>query len=201
MMSDDIEGFFTNVDVTAAIAAHERIVQLYLDPFRNKRKVGKRKFQATARNSGKIYVPYAKSEKPVPGNYNKSKIPGRYSTVRLDELTRIIQWTTDYRTFTLGTLVLKQKRGLFQGCPLSVYLALSIAFISEHDALLSPLGNIVRGLRYVDDKMGITITENTPIKIQEAKGTLLEYNQIYHDSQVKEESPVWQTPNNVKYVY
>ena len=57
MMSDDIEGFFTNVDVTAAIAAHERIVQLYLDPFRNKRKVGKRKFQATARNSGKIYVP------------------------------------------------------------------------------------------------------------------------------------------------
>ena len=76
--------------------------------------------------------------------------------MRLDELTRIIQWTTDYRTFTLGTLVLKQKRGLFQGCPLSVYLALSIAFISEHDALLSPLGNIVRGLRYVDDKMGIT---------------------------------------------
>lgn len=202
MMSDDIEGFFTNVDVTAAIAAHERIVQLYLDPFRNKRKVGKRKFQATARNSGKIYVPYAKSEKPVPGNYNKSKIPGRYSTVKLDELTRIIQWTTDYRTFTLGTLVLKQKRGLFQGCPLSVYLALSIAFISEHDARLSPLGNIVRGLRYVDDKMGITITENTPIKIQEAKETLLEYNQIYHDSlTVKEEPPVWQTPNDVKYVY
>ena len=202
MMSDDIEGFFTNVDVTAAIAAHERIVQLYLDPFRNKRKVGKRKFQATARNSGKIYVPYAKSEKPVPGNYNKSKLSGRYSTVKLDELTRIIKWTTDYRTFTLGTLVLKQKRGLFQGCPLSVYLALSIAFISEHDALLSPLGNIVRGLRYVDDKMGITITENTPIKIQEAKETLLEYNQIYHDSlTVKEEPPVWQTPDNVKYVY
>ena len=55
MMSDDIEGFFTNVDATAVIAAHELIVQLYLDPFRNKRKGTK--FQATARNSGNIYVP------------------------------------------------------------------------------------------------------------------------------------------------
>jgi hypothetical protein len=98
--------------------------------------------------------------------------------------------------------VLKQKRGLFQGCPLSVYLALSIAFISEHDALLSPLGNIVRGLRYVDDKMGITIAENTPIKIQEAKDVLVEYNQIYHESlMVKEEAPILQTPDIVKYVY
>ena len=28
MMSDDIEGFFTNVDVEAAIAAHERVIQI-----------------------------------------------------------------------------------------------------------------------------------------------------------------------------
>ena len=29
-------------------------------------------------------------------------------------------------------------------------------------------------VRYVDDKMGITITENNPIKIQEAKEMLIE---------------------------
>ena len=48
----------------------------------------------------------------------------------------------------------------------------------------------------------IRITENNPIKIQEAKETLVEYNQIYHLSlAVKEEAPIWLTPNIVKYVY
>jgi len=38
---------------------------------------------------------------------------------------------------------------LFQGCPLSVYLALSIAFISEHDTSLTMMGHSIRGCRYV----------------------------------------------------
>ena len=147
MMSDDIEGFFTNVDAEAAIAAHERVIQIYLAQFANKKRVGKRRFQATARNSNKIYVPVAKNIKPGPGCQNTSKFTGKYSTVRLKELTAIIRWTTQYRTFTLGTLTLKQKCGLFQGCPLSVYLALSIAFVSEHDARLSTLGRSIQGLR------------------------------------------------------
>ena len=44
MMSDDIEGFFTNVDVDAAIAAHERMIQLYLVQYANKKKVRKRRY-------------------------------------------------------------------------------------------------------------------------------------------------------------
>ena len=39
MMSDDIEGFFTNVDLEAAIEAHERIIELYLTQYANKKKV------------------------------------------------------------------------------------------------------------------------------------------------------------------
>ena len=177
--SDDIEGFFTNVDVDAAITAHERVIQLYLLQFANKQRVGKRRFQATSRNSNKIYVPLAKTIKPQPGHYNTTKLPGKYSTVKLQEMTKIIQWTTQYRTFTLGNLMLKQKNGLFQGCPLSVYLALSIAFISEHDARLSTMGKTVHGLRYVDDKLGITVSENNPEAIAVANEILKEYNTIY----------------------
>ena len=200
--SDDIEGFFTNVDVDAAIAAHERIIELYLIQFANKYRVGKRRFQATSRNSNKIYVPLAKTIKPQPGHYNTAKLPGRYSTVKLQEMTKIIQWTTQYRTFTLGTLTLKQKSGLFQGCPLSVYLALSIAFISEHDARLSTMGRTVQGLRYVDDKLGITVSENNPEAIAVAHEILKEYNDIYHPSlTVKEEPPVLITPTETKYIY
>ena len=112
MMSDHIEGFFTNVDVEAAIEAHERIIQLYLAQFANKKKVGKRRFQATSRNSKKIFVPIAKTSKPGPGWCNVTKFPGKYSTIQLKELTKIIRWATQYRTFTLGTLVLKQKSGV-----------------------------------------------------------------------------------------
>ena len=202
MRSDDIEGFFTNVDVDAAILAHERIVQLYMAQFANKKKVGKRKYQATSRNSNKIFVPLAKSVKSAPGHYNTSKISGKYSTVILKEMTAIIRWTTQYRTFTLGKMILKQKFGLFQGCPLSVYLALSIAFVAEHEARLSTLGKAIRGLRYVDDKIGITIAENNPLMIQSAKDNLAEYNQFYHHSlSVKEELPVWTTPGISKYLY
>ena len=202
MMSDDIEGFFTNVDAEAAIAAHERVIQIYLAQFANKKRVGKRRFQATARNSNKIYVPVAKNIKPGPGCQNTSKFAGKYSTVRLKELTAIIRWTTQYRTFTLGTLTLKQKCGLFQGCPLSVYLALSIAFVSEHDARLSTMGRSIQGLRYVDDKMGITIAENNQAAITTAKLELAEYNNIYHQSlTVKEEKPVQSKPGCTKYIY
>ena len=123
-----------------AILAHERIVQLYMAQFANKKKVGKRKYQATSRNSNKIFVPLAKSVKSAPGHYNTSKISGKYSTVILKEMTAIIRWTTQYRTFTLGKMILKQKFGLFQGCPLSVYLALSIAFVAEHEARLIYIG-------------------------------------------------------------
>ena len=104
--------------------------------------------------------------------------------------------------FTLGTLILKQKFGLFQGCPLSVYLALSIAFVAEHDARLSTLGTSIRGLRYVDDKMGITIAENNQIAIQQAELDLKEYNEFYHHSlSVKEEPPVQKGPQITKYIY
>ena len=202
MMSDDIEGFFTNVDVEAAIGAHERIIQIYLAQFAYKTKVGKRRFQATARNSKKIFVPIAKTVKPGPGWCNVTKFPGKYSTVQLKELTKIIRWTTQHRMFTLGTLVLKQKSGLFQGCPLSVYLALSIAFVSEHDARLSTMGKTIQGLRYVDDKMGITIAENNSTAIDKAKEALMEYNSVYHHSlTVKEEMPVSTTPGCTKYIY
>jgi hypothetical protein len=202
MRSDDIEGFFTNVDLEAAIEAHERIIELYLTQYANKKKVGKRRFQATSRNCKKIFVPIAKTSKPGPGWCNVTKFPGKYSTIQLKELTKIIRWATQYRTFTLGTLVLKQKSGLFQGCPLSVYLALSIAFVSEHDARLSTIGKAIQGLRYVDDKMGITIVENNPMAITTAKELLLEYNDIYHQSlTVKEEMPIMSTPGCTKYIY
>ena len=202
MMSDDIEGFFTNVDVDAAIAAHERIIQLYLAQYANKKKVGKRRYQATARNSNKIFVPMAKSVKPGPGHYNTSKFSGKFSTVKLQEMTKVIKWTTQYRTFTLGTLLLKQKFGLFQGCPLSVYLALSIAFVAEHEARLSTLGTSIRGLRYVDDKMGITVAENNQVAIQQAKSDLKECNDFYHHSlSVKEEPPVHTSQGITKYIY
>ena len=202
MMSDDIEGFFTNVDVDAAIAAHERVIQLYLHQYTKKKKVGKRKYQATARNSNQIFVPRAKTVKPGPGHYNTSKFPGKFSTVKVKEMTTVIRWTTQFRTFTLGKLLLTQKSGLFQGCPLSVYLALSIAFIAEHDASLSTLGKSIRGLRYVDDKMGITMAENNPAAIQQAKSNLKEYNSVYHHSlSVKEEPPVQSKQGITKYVY
>ena len=117
-------------------------------------------------------------------------------------MTKVIRWATKYRTFALGKILLKQKFGLFQGCPLSVYLALSIAFISEHDARLSNLGMLIRGLRYVDDKMGITIAENNPISIHAAETNLVEYNQFYHSSlSVKEETPVQQRLGITKYIY
>ena len=201
MMSDDIEGFFTNVDLEAAIEAHERIIELYLTQYANKKKVGKRRFQATSRHCKKIFVPIAKTSKPGPGWCNVTKFSGKYSTIQLKELTKIIRWATQYRTFTLGTLVLKQKSGLFQGCPLSVYLALSIAFVSEHDARLSTIGKAIQGLRYVDDKMGITIAENNPMAIIAARALLLEYNDIYHQSlTVKEEMPIMSTPGCTKYI-
>ena len=99
-------------------------------------------------------------------------------------------------------MILKQKFGLFQGCPLSVYLALSIAFVAEHEARLSTLRKTIRGLRYVDDKIGVTIAENNPLMIQSAKDNLAEYSQIYHHSlSVKEELPVWTAPGISKYLY
>ncbi len=111
------------IDVDTAISAHERVIRLYRLQFANKRRIGKRRFQATARNSNRIFVPLAKTIKPQPGHYNTAKLSGKYSTIKLQEMTKIIQWTTQYRTFTLGTLALRQKSGLFQGCPLSVYLS------------------------------------------------------------------------------
>ena len=122
-MSDDIEGFFANVNVEAAIEAHERIIQLYSAQFLHKKRQGKRKHQATSLNTKKVFVPLAKAAKPTPGYLGTSKIPGKFSTVQLKDLTPIIRWTSKYRTFTLGKLILRQKDGLFQGCPLSVYLS------------------------------------------------------------------------------
>ena len=114
-------------------------------------------------------------------------------------MTKIIRWTTQYRTFTLGRLLLKQKFGLFQGCPLSVYLALSIAFIAEHDARLSTLGKAIRGMRHVDDKMGITISENNPLALQQAKDDLIKCSEFYHESfSVKEEPPIISSSKNLK---
>ena len=61
MMSDDIEGFFTNVDVDAAIMAHERIIQLYMAQYAKKEKSGEtkissdcKKFQQDLRSNRKI---------------------------------------------------------------------------------------------------------------------------------------------------
>lgn len=201
-MSDDIEGFFTNVNVDAAIEAHERIICLYQIQFANKKRQGKRRFQPTARNSKKVFVPLAKTVKPIPGYQDTSKIPGKYSTVQLKDLTPIIKWTAQYRTFTLGKLILRQKDGLFQGCPLSVYLALAIAFVSEHDASLTTIGRSIRGCRYVDDKMNFTISENNAPSILLAKDNLKLFNSTYHPSlTVKEEQAVSTLAGVTKYVY
>jgi hypothetical protein len=149
-----------------------------------------------------VFVPLAKTVKPIPGYQDTSKIPGKFSVVQLKDLTPIIKWTARYRTFTLGKLILRQKDGLFQGCPLSVYLALAIAFVSEHDASLTTIGKSIRGCRYVDDKMNFTIAENNPISILQAKENLKKFNDTYHPSlTVKEEPAISTVPGATKYVY
>jgi len=149
-VSDDVEGCYGALDPAEALVWWHRFVKLATDTLK--------------RSERSCYVG-APSEHVSLANVPPYRRPERAILFDLDTITRIIEWSIQFRYIKLGKLILWQCNGLFQGCPLSVILTLVALTMSE----LSAPSPMVRSLRYVDDKLSVITlrrAEWSPARVQ-----------------------------------
>lgn len=135
-LMDDMSGFYTSLN---RIGVLER-AKYVLDRFKERHR--KPRHWLRLQCHGNFPVRFGKSSSDD------------YVSVHVDDVQDVLQWATNFSCFMLGTVMLEQVLGLFQGCALSVILALMTAAADEAHwlALLGADRPLVCGLRYVDDR-------------------------------------------------
>ena len=134
---DDMSGFYTCLDRNGVLQR----AQYVLD-----------KFKSNVRRS-KHWISVPRRMK-IPTRFGKSSNDDRYVHIHVDEIIDVLKWASQFSSFMLGKHFLEQSLGLFQGCALSVILALFTASADE-DRWLNSLGadrNLVFVFRYFDDR-------------------------------------------------
>ena len=156
--SDDVVGCYGALDPGVALQLWEK--------FADRMKESAKKGQCCA------YVA-CPNDPVVLGSEASYRRPQGAVVYDLDTITEIMRYTLRFRSVRLGTLVLEQKGGLFQGRPLSVVLCL-VALDEMERCGPSPM---IRSVRYVDDKFSIAASRPSSSRTPEER--VQAYNQRY----------------------
>ena len=134
---DDMSGFYTCLDRSGVLQRAQYILE---------------KFKRSHRR-GKHWISVPRRGKSTP-KFGKTTNCDDFVSLHVDDIYEILVWASQFSNFKLGRHFLTQVLGLFQGCALSVILALYTAAADE-DRWLSSLGNdrrLIYGFRYFDDR-------------------------------------------------
>ena len=156
--SDDVVGCYGALDPGVALQLWEK--------FADRMKESAKKGQCCA------YVA-CPNDPVVLGSEASYRRPQGAVVYDLDTITEIMRYTLRFRSVRLGTLVLEQKGGLFQGRPLSVVLCL----VALDEMERCGPSSMIRSVRYVDDKFSIVASRSSSTKTPEER--VQTYNQRY----------------------
>ena len=134
---DDMSGFYTSLNRNGVLQRASYVLK---------------KFKACHRKS-RHWISVPKRGNGTP-RFGKSTNDDDYVWIHVDEILDVLTWASQFSCFMFGTSFLEQTLGLFQGCALSVILALFTASADE-DKWLGSLGadrSLVFGFRYFDDR-------------------------------------------------
>jgi hypothetical protein len=134
---DDMSGFYTCLDRAGVLQRAKYVCDKY--KLRHRR--------------GRHWITVARRGCSPP-KFGKSSYSDDYVSVHVDEIYEVLVWASGFSCFKLGVHFLRQILGLFQGCALSVILALFTAAADE-DRWLCSLGadrQLVFGFRWFDDR-------------------------------------------------
>ena len=169
---DDMSGFYTCLDRAGVLQRAEYVCNKY----KHRHRRGRHWISVTRRGN----------QRP---KFGKSSFNDDFVSIHVDEIYDVLTWASKFSCFKLGDHFLQQTLGLFQGCALSVILALFTAAADE-DRWLSSLGadrKLIYGFRYFDDRF-LSFTYQMFSATSRAKATYLRdtSSRIYMDGIVCE---------------
>ena len=180
----DIKEFYTNL-------SHDEIRKAFLWLFNEVRK--------KLRNANFVTVPHNKVDEPRITSYPLF-LP-KWTCFDFDLLFEIICFDLDNIYFSVGNVLLKQRKGLPMGSPLSPVASILTAAFYEFEFLSNLEKNdrvLIDGIRYIDDILVFGFSENGE-KFERITAEVLDRFQkfCYHSDLILENEPI----NNNRVVF
>ena len=166
---------YTNLSHDEIIKAVHWMCDLFKKNYRGKKKI--------------VSIP--KSEK-LPARVGFSYDFESFNRLDMKDILNIVKFDLNNTMFTIGNIILKQKKGIPMGSPLSPVLAILVCAYYEHKFMhsLNNLATRISGVRYIDDvTVIIAYNKNDPFSKLKALSIKTDFlNDCYHkDLILKEE--------------